>query len=197
MYFLHSPVTSFLVGTYILHSSTLSLDTLSIRFTLNMSDSISYILFNCMIVHRVFCVRHFMCSVCDVSCVLCATFHVFCVRRFMCSVWDVSCVLCAMFHVFCARRFMCSVCDVSCVLCATFHVFCVRHFRSWSNFYRNLWIGFFLVCFLFHTVSHTNTHTHTHTCIYILYIKHMFIQLYLHCLVEVTENFTRLGIFTC
>ena len=151
MYFLHSPVTSFLVGTYILHSSTLSLDTLSIRFTLNMSDSISYILFNCMIVHRVFCVRHFMCS----------------------------------------------VCDVSCVLCATFHVFCVRHFRSWSNFYRNLWIGFFLVCFLFHTVSHTNTHTHTHTCIYILYIKHMFIQLYLHCLVEVTENFTRLGIFTC
>jgi hypothetical protein len=35
------------------------------------------------------CMR-FLCTVCDVSCVLCATFPVFCVRRFLCSVRHVS-----------------------------------------------------------------------------------------------------------
>jgi hypothetical protein len=55
----------------------------------------------------------FLCSVCDVSCLLCATFLVFCARRFLCSVCDFSCVRCATFPVFFVRLFLCSVWDVS------------------------------------------------------------------------------------
>ena len=93
MHFLHSPVTSSLLGPHI-PISTLFLNTLSLCSSLNLSDNISYSLLNYLI-----------CA----SCVLCAKFPVFCARKFLCSVPEGSCVLCVKVPVFCARRFLCSV----------------------------------------------------------------------------------------
>jgi len=58
-YFLQSAVTSSLSGPNIL-LSTKFLNTLTFRFTLNVQENKSYILFNCVVVHPVFCVRRFV-----------------------------------------------------------------------------------------------------------------------------------------